>query len=145
MQGFGKTGLVLALALAGCAGDGPDGAAPGGEYAAIQAQVFNTSCVTGACHSSGTRAGDLSLEEGESYAELVGVLASNPAAAARGLLRVTPSEVGSSFLIAKLNGMLDAGEGSLMPLGAPPLSPDELAMIEIWIENGAGPDAASEG
>jgi hypothetical protein len=32
-----------------------------------------------------------------------------------------------------------------MPLGAPPLSPDEIAMIEIWIENGAEPDADGNG
>jgi hypothetical protein len=145
MQGLRTTGLVLALILASCAGDGPGGTGPGSEYATIQAEIFNTSCISASCHSSGTRAGNLSLEEGESYAELVGVDPTNPAAAARGLLRVTPNEVATSFLAAKLDGMLKTGEGALMPIRAPPLSPDEIMMIEIWIENGAEPDAASDG
>ena len=145
MQGFGKKCLLFAFGLAGCAGDGPGGTGPGGEYAAIQTEIFNTSCISASCHSSGTRAGNLSLVEGESFTQLVGVAPTNSTAAARGLLRVAPGEVAASFLAAKLDGMIEAGEGSLMPLGAPPLSPDEIAMIEIWIENGAEPDADGNG
>lgn len=130
----------LALVLSGCAGDGPGGVAPGGEFAAIQEEIFNPSCISSSCHSSSTRAGDLSLVAGESYAELVGVTPENAAAAERGLLRVVPEDVAASFLVAKVDGSLEPDEGTLMPIGAPPLDPDEISMIEIWIENGALPD-----
>jgi hypothetical protein len=133
-------GVLLASFTVGCAGDGPDpGTGPGGEFAAIQNEIFTPSCISSSCHSSGTQAGGLSLAASESYDALVGVAPVNPTAAERGLLLVAPGDVSASFLVNKVNGNLGDGEGLVMPLGAPLLTPDQIAMIEIWIENGALP------
>lgn len=140
MQKNTMVAALLALASSGCAGDGPGDVAPGGEYAAIQAEIFNPSCISSSCHSSSTRAGGLSLAANESYEQLVGVTPANPTADARGLLLVAPGDVAASFLVAKVNGSLEPGEGSLMPIGAQPLTPDEIGLIEIWVENGARRD-----
>lgn len=132
--------LLVAGGLAGCAGDGPDPQdRPRGEYAAIQTEIFTPSCISSSCHSSGTSAGGLSLTESESYDALVNIIPTNAAAAAGGLLLVAPEDISASFLVNKVNGNLTDDQGLIMPLGAPLLSPDKIAMIEIWIENGALP------
>ena len=74
-----------------------------------------------------------------SYDALVNTVPANAAAAERGYLLVSPEDVSASYLVNKINGDLADGEGLVMPLGAPLLSPDQIAMIEIWIENGALP------
>ncbi len=135
-----RTFLLMACGLAvGCAGDGPPPAG-GGTYATIQTEIFDAGCTQQACHSAAGRAGDLSLTAGESYDELVDVEAANPTAAAAGLLRVDPFLAQDSFLMRKLTGDLSPGEGSAMPIGAMPLSPEQLALIADWIEAGAEPD-----
>ena len=87
-------GVLLATFTVGCAGDGPaPGTGPGGEFAAIQNEIFTPSCISSSCHSSGTQAGGLSLAASESYDALVGVVPVNPAAAERGLaLQHVPEE-----------------------------------------------------
>ena len=135
-------GTLLAISQLGCAGDGPEPGGPTGEFDAIQNEIFTPSCISSSCHSSGTQAGGLSLAPSESYAALVDVVPVNPTAAARGFLLVTPEDVSNSYLVNKVNGDLADGEGLIMPLGAPLLTPDQIAMIEIWIENGAPPPAA---
>ncbi len=135
-----RTLLLVAGGLAaGCAGDGapPSG---GGTYATIQTEIFDAGCTQQACHSAAGRAGDLSLSAGESYDELVDVESANPTAAAAGLLRVEPFHAEQSFLMRKLTGDLAPGEGSVMPIGALPLSPEQLALIADWIDAGAEPD-----
>lgn len=133
-------GFLLTIGLLGCAGEGPEpGVGPSGEYVAIQAEIFTPSCISSSCHSSGTRAGGLSLTAAESYDALVNIVPTNAAAAERGYLLVSPEDVSASYLVNKVNGDLADGEGLVMPLGAPLLSPDQIAMIEIWIENGALP------
>jgi hypothetical protein len=132
--------FLLSTSVLGCAGDGPDPrVGPTGEYVTIQKEIFTPSCISSSCHSSGTRAGGLSLTALESYDALVNIVPVNAAAAERGLLLVAPEDVSASFLVNKVNGDLADGEGLVMPLGAPLLSPDQIAMIEIWIENGALP------
>jgi hypothetical protein len=49
-------------------------------------------------------------------------------------LRVVPGDPDASFLVDKLR---NRGVSTQMPLGAEPLAPEELAMIEDWIRNGA--------
>lgn len=135
--------LALAALLAGCAGDGPPEGGGGppqqSEFDEIQAEVFDQSCVSGACHDSGTRAGDLSLAAGESFGELVDVEPDNAAARDAGLLRVEPFSVEGSFLVDKLRGTLSGGEGAQMPIGAPPVPEEQIARIEAWIAAGASP------
>lgn len=132
---------LLALVLAGCAGDGPDVIPQETWLDSIQNDVFNQSCVAGACHNSATRAAGLSLAPGESYAELVDVLPTNDAARSAGLLRVVPGDPGASFLMTKIRGPLGPGEGALMPLGLSALPTAQILYIEAWIAAGASPDA----
>jgi hypothetical protein len=49
--------------------------------------------------------------------------------------RVVPNDPANSFLMAKLNGTQDCG-GS-MPAAAPLLSPEQRAIVEDWILDGA--------
>jgi hypothetical protein len=138
--------LLAACALGGCAGDGgvPITASSGGgevaSFATIQQEIFAADCTSSTCHSATTRAGGMSLEAGDAYASLVNVAPQNPAALAAGLLRVTPDDPARSFLLDKLTGRLDAGEGSPMPLGGIPLGADQIELIRSWIAGGAMPD-----
>jgi mono/diheme cytochrome c family protein len=126
-------GLAFVL---GCAGDGPVPPTGGSSFDEIQRTIFNVNCVSGECHSSTAQAGGLVLEEGQSYGKLVGVPPENATARAAGLQRVTAGDPDNSFLLIKLTGP-GPGEGSGMPLGASPLSNDDIDSIRQWILAGA--------
>jgi hypothetical protein len=138
--------LPLALALAGCAGEGgtagSGGPPPGGEatFAMVQSEVFDVRCTSTTCHAAGSLAGGLSLAAGQSYDALVNVDPQNSAAVAEGMLRVKPNDPDLSFLVRKLTGELGPGEGSMMPLGGAPLPEEEIEMIRTWIADGAPRD-----
>jgi hypothetical protein len=129
--------LVLLL---GCAGDGVPPNTEG-EFAQIQVNIFNPSCLAAGCHNAQFRAGDLNLSAGASYDQLVGQTSDNPTARAQGLLRVEPFSPETSFLVIKLRAP-GPGEGSLMPRDAGPLSEAQIRQIEDWIRNGALRDEA---
>ncbi len=115
----------------------------------IQTQVFAASCAAGGCHDSEDMSGGLLLESGASFASLVGVEPQNGTARARGWKRITqtvPPDVAgengvgdpaTSFLFAKLDGALEPGMGSPMPLGKPRLRPIPVEIVRLWIEAGA--------
>jgi hypothetical protein len=106
-------------------------------YTLIQQRIFGGhGCAVASCHGSFAQGG-LELLPGTSYAQLVGVAASNPAAAAAGKVRVMPGDPGASFLVQKLRGTLAAGEGEAMPRVGTPLDAEELALVEAWIRDGA--------
>ena len=126
--------------VAGCAGDGPPPTGGQTWLGEIQRDIFDPSCATAACHSASTSAAGLSLAPGESYDQLIDVEPQNPTAAA-GLLLVEPGSIEGSYLVHKLTGDLQAGEGSIMPLLAPPLTQEQIATVEAWIAAGASPDA----
>ncbi len=128
--------MPCAVFLSGCAGDGVGGGAATSQFDRVQREVFNVSCITGPCHNSQSRQGDLNLAEGSSYGDLVGVLANNEVARAAGLNRVVPSGPDTSFLLIKLTEPAP-GEGSRMPLGAAPLSSAQLQLVRDWIIAGA--------
>jgi len=112
-------------------------------FGMIQSEIFDQTCTSGACHSSGNRAGGLSLVAGESYDQLVNVEPENSTARAAGLKRVAPGSEAMSFILKKLSGDLVSGEGSVMPLGTSGLSmtqPDEFELIREWIIEGAPRD-----
>jgi len=132
--------LAALLAASGCAGDGETTTAGDGQFAMIQSEVFNQSCIQAACHDSATRQGNLDLTAGTSYGQLVGVEPENSAARVAGLLRVEPDSDQNSYLLRKLTGDLAAGEGSPMPLGLARLAPVEIEMIRSWILAGAPAD-----
>ncbi len=106
-------------------------------YTLIQQRIFGAhGCAVASCHGSYAQGG-LELLAGASYAQLVGVLADNAAAAAAGKVRVMPGNPGASFLVQKLRGTLAAGEGEVMPRVGTPLDAEELELVEAWIADGA--------
>jgi hypothetical protein len=111
----------------------------GGELAALADEVFVPRCALPSCHSSETLAGALILERDLVYDELVGVPAFASGARSAGLLRVAPGDSSASFLIRKLTGDLENGQGSPMPLGNVPLDEATIERIRAWIDSGAPP------
>lgn len=95
-------------------------AAAAPDFSQIHA-IFTARC-TG-CHSQAARQGGLSLD---THA---------------GTLRaITPGKSASSVLLARVRG----DKAPRMPMGAPPLSPSEIAAIAAWIDAGApGPAPAN--
>lgn len=152
-------GLLCALAFSACAGDGPPplptptpgpSQTPGGDGPTIdivQTRIFNVSCLTSGCHNAADRAGNLILETGLSWSNLVGVVPDNAAAAQSGQLRVRAFEPQTSFLITKLEGP-PSGQGSRMPEGGPFLSAANVELVRQWILGGArdsaGPTATPQ-
>lgn len=130
--------FALALALAGCAGDGPAPDTGTDWFTRLQRDVLDVNCLGAGCHNPQSQAGGLVLSEGFSYDALVNTDPTNPAALAAGLLRVTPFDTANSFLVIKLTEP-GAGQGDRMPQGQPPLSPDDLDIVNQWILNGAPP------
>lgn len=137
--------MLLAM---GCAEDGslpsPDPSPSPGisvSFARVQQEVFDAGCTAGGCHATGANAGGLVLEEGRSWANIVGVVPANQAAAQANLLLVSPGQPEGSFLYRKLTGEIGPGQGSRMPLGAPILEERRIALVRQWIEEGAAPAA----
>jgi hypothetical protein len=107
-------------------------------FTEIQTTIFNTTCVDAFCHDTATKSGNLTLVEGLSYANLVGVTPQNAAAVAAGYLRVDPFNPDNSFLLVKVTNPTPL-EGNRMPLLKPPLSATQIELIRDWIAAGAQP------
>jgi hypothetical protein len=110
----------------------------------IQKQILNQGCALSSCHDSQSTTGNLLLETGASFGNLVNVAPDNTAAGNAGWLRVDAPNPGiggsaeTSYLYRKINGDLpDASYGSRMPLGKPKLNKTLRDVIELWIEAGA--------
>lgn len=107
----------------------------------IQRDIFSTRDAAGrpactSCHSAaGARfTGNLSLVEGASYQNLVGV----PSTGKAGAIRVVAGNPDASYL---LNKMLGTGiVGDRMPRTGPFLSDGQIRIIRRWIELGAKND-----
>lgn len=162
-RGFFLPGWVLAGLVAAACGDGAStGSSPGppvdgnpppaedpacasfeSTFAAIEEMVFaRHGCTAEACHGAAS-SGGLDLRSGAAYGGLVDVASSNS-----DLKRIDPGAPGSSFLFRKLQAATDPGSvavgGSPMPVGAAPLSADELEAVRVWIAAGA-PETGSVG
>ncbi len=131
--------VLACVALPSCGGEEDDGITFGDD---IQ-PLFNRRCTT--CHHPSSP---------------IGVDIQNPFAAMRGLvgsvnswdeeypednlpaLNVVPFEPENSFLMEKITGELPANGhgGSVMPLQVPPVTPQELALLEQWVTDGAEDD-----
>lgn len=147
MREIRNIGACICAALLGaCAGNGegldengrPAEAADDvltAEFSSIQRHVLTPVC-TG-CHSGAQAPLGLRLDEGASFAMLVGT----PSVEVPSLNRVQPGNPDGSYLIQKLEGT--AQVGARMPLNAPPLPPDTIAVIRQWISSGAMPPVAS--
>lgn len=103
----------------------------------LEDQYFSGSCAFSKCHGALKPAGALDLTPGHAWAQLVGVPAALPAAAAAGLVRVVPGKPDASFLYHKVHG--PPGFGVLMPQGTDTVVDAEcsVAALRKWIQEGA--------
>lgn len=148
-RGHALLGVLVALAVSGCAGSGegldangrpvgetPSSPPPGRpvDFATLQSSIFTPLCT--ACHAGGAAPLGLRLEAGISFAMLVNV----PSVQVPNLLRVAPGNADSSYLVHKIEGRAAVGER--MPLGGPALSQTSIEAIRQWISQGAPPPSA---
>ncbi len=140
------TALIAAQLLAA-------GRAPAGQgcqehfdstFALMQSMIFERhGCTSLTCHSGGQPAGELDLTAGASYAALIDQPPrSIPPEAFPGLARVVPGNKTRSLLWLNVASatLPELWAAPLRPMpagGLPPLSLDELKLVQLWIENGA--------
>ncbi len=92
--------------------------------------MFPLSCSTGACHSAQSQQGNLDLESPGLPGRLVGKAAHG----GPGLLIDKPNPAQSVMLLK----VSDTPPFQFqMPLGAPPLSPDEVGCLTAWVDAAA--------
>jgi hypothetical protein len=111
----------------------------------IQRQIFNQNCAVSGCHDSQTYAssGNLLLEQGAAYGNLINVVPDNDAAEAAGWLRVnqtslTTGDPQTSLLFRKVSHDLPSTDYGLgMPRLRPKLDQSLIDVIEAWIIAGA--------
>jgi len=108
------------------------------DLAWLQENVFTPSCARfTACHQGNAfMAGELSLEEGITHGELVGV----ESALFPELTRVVAGDSANSYLMVQL-GEIDGPrtEAGTMPYNSPLLCQEMRDAIERWIDEGANP------
>ena len=96
--------------------------------------IFDRRCSIGGCHSLATAQAGLTLTASASYESLVGVASRlRPEFA-----RVAPFDAPNSWLIRMIGDDPTARLGhQRMPLASMPLTPNQIATIVNWIEQGA--------
>lgn len=152
---FPTLAALLLLGPAACGDDGatmvdampPDAnprcleAVDHSDLAWIQENVFTPSCSRfTACHQGrALMANELSLEDGDAHAQLVGVASVEENA--DGMLRVAPGDPENSYLMVLLgyygSDHPAIGDGGLMPYNSPLLCDEMQEAVKRWIEAGA--------
>jgi hypothetical protein len=104
-------------------------------FAADVQPILTKRCTQGGCHTLGTAQGGLALDRTVAYEELVGV----PATTSGGLFqRVEPGNAADSWLLRRIHPDPALRNGlPRMPLAATPLTPNQIATIVNWIDQGA--------
>lgn len=114
---------------------GPENTSAGGlSFAAdVYEPIISIKC---GCHMVGAGGMVMGADATSAYAVLVGV----PSEDVPALSRVEPGDTAASYMFNKISGtQLDVGGmGSKMPLGDM-LTPEQVAVIEQWILDGAQP------
>lgn len=96
--------------------------------------IFNRRCAIGGCHTVLSRKSELVLQEGYAYDSIVNI----PAFLNPQYLRVEPGNAVDSWLVRMIEADDDQRDHfARMPLGSHPLTPNQIATIVNWIENGA--------
>jgi hypothetical protein len=103
----------------------------------LEKHVFAPTCSRQTCHSGPQSDHSLSLIEGESHLNLVGIMPDNLQARLAGKLRVAAGDLGRSFILDKLRGDLLENEGDRMPRGLAKIPNGKIALVEAWIAAGA--------
>ncbi len=120
-------------------------------FALIEKVIFERrGCLDATCHSGPTPAGGLDLTPGIAYEHLVDVAPQSVSTELYpGLVRVLPGSKAYSLLWLNLAGasLPLSWKAPLrpMPLGAPPLTFEELELVRLWIEYGATRDGVVPG
>lgn len=130
--------LVALLALLAVACGGTDGLGDVVGTAEVSAQnvqdrIFTPYCATIGCHVGLGAPMGLDLSAGEAYSQTVGV----PSVEVGQYFRIDPFNPGDSYVYMKVTN--DSRIlGDQMPAGGrPPLSSQNLQLLENWIEQGA--------
>ena len=96
--------------------------------------MLDRRCSIGGCHSLATAQAGLRLDAAASYESLVGV----PSTLRPQFLRVAPGDAPNSWLVRMIGDDPAARLGhQRMPLSSLPLTPNQIATIVNWIEQGA--------
>jgi hypothetical protein len=121
-------------------------------YDMVQQVVFDRhGCTSAACHSGAAPAGGLDLSAGVSYGNLVDQSPQSiPTELYPGLARVVPGSKTNSLLWLNVAAatLPDQWRAPLRPMpqgGLPPLTTDELQLVQLWIEGGAPLDGVVPG
>jgi len=96
--------------------------------------AFEQGCAFVGCHAADERfppGAGLVLNASAAWSQLTNV----PSGQLSGLTRVVPGSPGESYLLSKMDG--SATVGDQMPVGGPFLTPAELQVFRLWIEQGA--------
>ncbi len=140
----GVATLLTAITLAwGCAdfestvdptGGLPDVEVANPSFANDIQPIFVRRCAIGGCHSLNSARADLVLASGHAYDSIV----NKPSFLNPALDRIEPGDAASSWLVIMIEDDDDARlHYSRMPLGGQPLTPNQIATIVNWVENGA--------
>ena len=103
-------------------------------YASQIQPVFDQACASVGCHAANDRfppGAGLVLDAAVSRSHLVGINSDQQP----GFVRVQPGDPDASYLINKLTGVGISGDR--MPAGGPFLSPAEIQVFRLWIEQDA--------
>jgi hypothetical protein len=103
----------------------------GATLAALQASVFTPTCAVSGCHSGAAPAAGMSLEDGETFSNVVNVASVGMPT----MDRVEPGDSANSFLVRRIEGTV----APQMPLGGAALSQALIDDIRQWIDDGANP------
>jgi hypothetical protein len=97
--------------------------------------IFTRRCSIGGCHSLAEHQADLVLAPGHAYDSLVNV---NARLTQSSFKRVKPGDAANSWLVRMISPD-PAGRDGLerMPLLSSPLTPNQIATIINWIDDGA--------
>lgn len=107
---------------------------PTATFTRVQNEIFTPTCAAIGCHDTIGRQSGLLLASGAAYQAIVNV----PSVEMPQVARVAPGDPANSYLYRKVTGTGITGDR--MPLGAPPLSDSQLALIRDWIRRGAPND-----
>jgi hypothetical protein len=135
--------LACILLAAACKKTEPTPETPvaNGSFELMQQKIFTPSCNTTNCHaatSDRTYSQHKIVLAGDIYSRLINGTVANNQAMTANLKQIVPNDTAKSFLYQKL--IFDRSQhryGSGMPLGADPLTPNQIKFVVQWIMAGA--------